>query len=120
MDIFSLMDCEGCDSHKRIPGRIWGEPDSCYPDEDLCREDAPDNGPCERMLGAIGDLIRDGLLELHNGCIHSRDCLGLEDMDLAIWQGFDFSSASYWFFPDSGKNPVPFEDEKAIFKEFFC
>jgi hypothetical protein len=127
MDIFSLMDCEGCPGLKRTHGRSCGDPDSCFLGEDSCSEGAPDDGPCERMLGVIKDLIYDGELDLYAGCIHAGGCLAdaqkhneLEDMDLERWQGFDFSPAPYWFFPDGEKQPVPFEDEKAVFEEFFC
>jgi hypothetical protein len=124
--IFDIMDCEDCDSLRHIPGRTWGDPDSCFPSEDTCREDAPDDGPCDRMLGAIRDYINDGQFELSSGYMHTSEFLAsiegnemLEDYGFSI-EGLDFSSALYFFIPyDSSKAIIPYKDEAEVYKEWF-
>jgi hypothetical protein len=125
------MDCEGCDSLHHIPGRTWGDPDSCFPPEDICRKDAPDNGPCDRMLGAIHDCINDSEFVTAYGTINTAELLtseaGKEVLDECnIPEGkFDFSSASYWWLPvmydpsDTSTEPVPYKDEAEVYEEWF-
>jgi hypothetical protein len=131
MRIEELMDCEECEELHHIPGRTWGDPDSCYPDEDVCGKGAPESGPCERMLGAIEDTIRDGGFETSAGFMASGEFLAgcaLEDTGFSgesppVWWGkgtADFSSAPYWFISFSPDVlPVAYKDAEAIYKEFF-
>jgi hypothetical protein len=129
MCIEEIMDCEGCESLHYVPGRAWGDPDVCYPDEGVCGEGAPEDGPCERMLGAIADMINDGEVETSEGFLASGEFLrtaALDDMGFCeehkpAWYGVeDFSSAPYWFINfDPAVFPAAYKNVKIIYKEFF-
>jgi hypothetical protein len=129
--IDEIMDCEGCEDLYHIRGRIWGDPDSCYPDEDICRQGAPENGPCNRMIEAIEDMIHDGEFETSAGFMVSGEFLAgctLEDIGFSVdnpppwWNGgtAGLSSASYYFISfDPDVFPVVYKDEGAVYKGFF-
>jgi len=123
MEIFSIMDCDGCESYKHIPGRTWGDPYQCYPAESECKEGAPDQGPCERMLGAIHDVINDGYLETAHGQFRTRECLQDEQKEEdapEAFRAFDFSFLPYWFIPfDNNEVPVGYKNVEEIFLERF-
>jgi hypothetical protein len=131
MSIDEIMDCVGCEDLHHIQGRTWGDPDSCYPDEDTCGKGAPENGPCGRMLGAIEDMIHDGELETSAGFMASGEFLagctlediGFSDESPPLWwdSGLScISSASYYFISfDPDVCPVMYKDVESVYKEFF-
>jgi hypothetical protein len=131
MDIFNYMDCVDCDRYKHIPGRMDGEPEDCYPPEDICEEGAPGYGPCGRMLGVIEDMINDGQFETNSGFMATstflEDCtledIGFCEENKPMWWDngtVDFSSAFYWFISyDPEIVPVPYADEEAVYEAFF-
>jgi hypothetical protein len=118
------MDCVNCESYTFNPGRIWGDPDRCYPGKAECKENAPDSGPCRRMLGAIYDTIHDGYLETEHGQFRTRECLQDEQQEEDIpdhFRDFDFSSAPYFWIPNNYdvKMIEPYQNEKEIFNAYF-
>jgi hypothetical protein len=123
LDIFDVMDCVDCDSYQYIPGRIYGDPYDCDPPEDICKDDAPDNGPCERMLGVIEDLINDGEFETASGYVATHEFIMSGEADLrGSLEGYDFSSApaAYWFIPYSEDDkPIPFKNVEEVYWEYF-
>ncbi|GHT57925.1 hypothetical protein FACS1894109_11110 [Spirochaetia bacterium] len=133
MDIFDYMDCVGCDSYQHIREKIAAEPDKCYEAEDLCTEDSPDSGLCERMRSVIEERIYEGELEVPGGKLYDHTFLEgcpveeigafNEDYKPSWWgkETVDFSSAPYWFVSDDPeKVPVAYKDEWEVFQEYFA
>lgn len=131
MNIFDIMDCEGCAELRFRPGRSWGDPDRCSPAEEWCRQSAPESGPCPRMLGAVEGWIRDGELAAEGGAFHTRELLLSEEgAELLEESGVeagtvDFASAPYWWIPadprlrEAGVGPKPCRDALEVFYGWF-
>jgi hypothetical protein len=118
------MDCEGCESYELHPGRTSGDPDQCYPDEAVCKENAPESGPCKRMLGAINNVICDGCLETAHGQFYTSAYLqdAQKDDDAPeSFRNFSFSSASFWWVPNNYDvaHAKAFNDEEEVFYAWF-
>jgi hypothetical protein len=122
VDIFEKMDCTGCENLKHIRGRAWGDPDRCYPPEDVCVKGCPEKGPCERMLSVINSLALDGALVTERGYLADSEWLETagEELDHHL-AGVDFSGAPYWWIPYTAdeNGPRPYKDEAAIYEEWF-
>jgi hypothetical protein len=118
-------DCGNCENRKHIPGRTWGDPDSCYPPEDVCKKDAPEGGPCERMLDAVHGMILDGRLDMADGYFIDRDWAlqiqqGDASADIDPWfTTFDFSGSLYWFLPYNSGAPLACKDIEAVYRKVF-
>ena len=97
MDIFDLVDCEGCPSCVSVFG-----------ERAVCRKGAPGEGPCGEMLDAMRDAILVGRFERFADRVSAVD----------MYEGFDFSSAPYWYIPEHGE-PVPYTDIRGIYNELF-
>jgi hypothetical protein len=136
MDIFDFMDCEDCPYYRFHRGRTGGDPGDCYPEEAECLDgDFGNDHPCGRMLGAIGDMIRDGMFESDSGFLASREFLAdctatdLEDLGFSmeeppVWWNDgkpELSSAAYYYISnDTDVHPVAYKDEKSVYAEFFA
>jgi hypothetical protein len=130
-DIWDAVDCgeEGCPHFRQYPGRAWGDPDLCYPDESGCDIDAPETGRCECMEACIRNMILDGELETEQGYFAGREWAlrvqrGDTDYEVDPWFfGFDFSAFPYWWIPDNyapGEEqgePLPYKDEAEIYRK---
>jgi hypothetical protein len=127
IDIFEVMDCDGCPSRIRIPGRAWGDPNRCYPGEIVCGEDALDHGPCGRMVSAIENLLYDGELYTESGRFWSRECLRdmrqsgeWEEWDMPEHlREYDFSRAPFWHIRDGDGIPTLYNGIAEVFHACF-
>jgi len=126
MHIEDIIDCRDCESYKVVSGRTWGDPDKCYPAETLCAEGASVSSPCDRMRGAVNDLILDGQLgDLLGYFIDAAWAKQVQQgdagCDVEPWfMEFDFSSSAFWFIPyEEGKSPIPYKDEIALIRDWF-
>jgi len=113
MDIFDIVDCEKCESLRVYRARTHGDPNQCYPAEVVCLKDAPDSGPCERMLDAIHDAISGCGLETKDGQFYTQDILREYFPELAL----ELSSVYYWMSNDGGIKA--YKDVKEIFNAYF-
>jgi hypothetical protein len=118
MDIFDYMDCVGCDSYR------YHHPTYDDPEEHICTEGAPDDGPCERMTEVIAERICEGEFERSDGYFIDQAWAKTRQADedeSQRFREFDFSSAPYWFIPtEEGKAPVAYKDETEVFEEYFA
>jgi hypothetical protein len=124
MYIFDLMDCQDCRNAKEHKARTQGDPDQCYPGGIVCKQDAPDSGLCDRMVGVIRDYINDGCLSTEYGQFFTGEYLQdwqWDDGQPAEFKWYDFSSATYYWVPDNldtGKI-LAYADEKAVYEDWF-
>jgi len=110
MDIFEITDCKGCPNFTH-----GGDGDDCLD---------PSPGPCRRMLGALHDAVRDGLLETEHGKFYTGECLKEAQKEEGVPEGFrafDFSSAFYYWLPDNYDVELfeAYMDEKEIYNAWF-
>jgi len=118
MDIFKLINCKGCPSYRIIPGRYWGDPDSCYPDEAVCGQGAPEK-PCEQALDAVHDMVLSGEAGTKKGYFVSReDALQMQkEGEGELPEDYDFSSAPYHLIPFEGDGVISYESTEEVYRE---
>jgi hypothetical protein len=125
-DIWDFMDCEGCPYYKFHEGRAWGDPDSCYPDEDECLDgDFGNEYPCERMLSRLEEGLQDGDFNFSSSYLVNAWCLTesgtKEDYQdvLGAWPEIDWSKHLYWRIFYDATTPVGFDTAEEVYKEVF-
>jgi hypothetical protein len=142
MDIFDYMDCEGCENLRSIPGKIGGDPDSCYPPESECAKHAPDDGPCSRMLAAVADNIADGYFDTAFGTVvcsgflfdrygnldwYGREHCYERNIPEDVFGTFEYHPCGYdyWWLPnrydpkDRLTMPLPYKNIEAVYADWF-
>jgi hypothetical protein len=120
-DIFDYLNCRSCPSFHHTPAKIWGDPDSCYPEESECGDG--DFGQ-EYMCGRIADAIENGIM---NGEFSSGEgYLATADVMLDAPQadrealGTDFTTADFWLVFYDERPPVPLKNIEEVYNACFA
>jgi hypothetical protein len=126
VDIWDLIDCSDCRSYTLVKGRFGGDPDNCYPEEELCAEGCFDDGhPCKRVLARIEEGIEDGEFETEDYDLVESSWMN--DMGARIyygevfdaWAGVDWGERLYWQVYYDGRAPTGFDTAAEVYEKVF-
>ena len=119
-DVLDIVNCSGCPSFHRTPAKIWGDPDTCYPEESRCTDgDFGQEYICGEIADAIEEGIMNGEFSNNNGYLATAEFMLDAPQAEREALGADFTAADFWLVFYDERPPVQLKNIEEVYNVCF-